>query len=1339
MNLNKTLVYTIGIVFMHLHFNSLQLDARDFVMNHLTTSSRISDFYVTCAIKDNRGFMWFGTEDGLNRFDGYDYKVYKPDPRNINSLPENYITCIADDGDYIWVGTIAGLSRYNKKTDAFKNYQHGKENNSISNSNVKSVLRDNKGRIWIGTTNGLNLFDPKTGSFIRFMYSPNEIGYKEYYEIRSITLSHAGDLWLCTTRGLFRFDPDTHTMSQFFFDPGKDSNNHSRVECIYEDEQENLWIGTTGLGLYYYEVENSRSFNYRSSEDLFSLCNNEINTVVSDADRNVWIGTNTGLCLIKEGDISPDRRIKFTSSFPDFDDQRISANVINELYRDNTNKIWVCGRFDVFTIDEKLKPFHQINFVRRDSRFITNNMTAIVEDKEGNIWFGTDGGGIYFWDRRNGNYRVIRHHPLNSSSIASDKVLALCLDSYENLWIGYWAGGLDKLDLRTHEIKHYSHTARDTTSLGGENIYCIFEDSQKRLWIGLWSAGLNLYNRKEDSFIRIPDDLSYPESLIGYTVIGMCADNGNNLYLATESHGLKALNTVTMKYSNYLPKIKDGRTISSNRLISCYRDSKDRIWICSQDGLNLLDPQTGSFRKFYESDGLSSNKTKCLLEDNSGALWISTDNGLSKLTISGKNGQEVYRIRSYSLEDGLQEIRFSSFSHGKSSRGEIIFGGRTGITLFNPDSVQDNNIIPPIVFTGLSILNEPVDVHSAGTILKADINETEELALSYKHTVFSIEFSALNFSHTRKNRYAYKLDGFDRDWSFVGSERKATYTHLDHGVYIFRVKGCNNDGVWNEEGRSLKIRISPPWYETLFSKICFAGGALFLLIFFYRTNITRVRKKNELLEKIVRQRTSEITRQKEEIEVQKTQLEKNNFQLMEQQHEMEVQTEELQSQTEELFTQTEALAQSNAEIKRQHQEIQKHRDELEAAIKELTIYRNNLEELVDERTRELILSKEKAEESDRLKSSFLANLSHEIRTPLNAIIGFAGLLSDTELSTGDRESFNFIIRRSSDTLLNLINDVIDFSKIEAGRLDVNLKEVPVHTIVDQVNDIFSLERRKLLSTHEGNLDFRISVSEACLATILYTDELRLMQVISNLINNAIKFTSKGWIEFGCKDSSNGIYSEFYVRDTGIGIGKENLGVIFERFRKLENDKSRLYRGAGLGLAISHELIHLLGGQISVDSEPGQGSEFSITVPIFKMGKPSGFKQEPGDANAYPDFSGKNILVAEDDRANFMYIEKLLRKTGATVIHASDGLQAVKLASGQPDLHVILMDIKMPEMNGIEALERIRESGLFIPVIALTAYALSEEITRLKEAGFSQYISKPVHNKELFKVLQSVLQ
>ena len=375
----------------------------------------------------------------------------------------------------------------------------------------------------------------------------------------------------------------------------------------------------------------------------------------------------------------------------------------------------------------------------------------------------------------------------------------------------------------------------------------------------------------------------------------------------------------------------------------------------------------------------------------------------------------------------------------------------------------------------------------------------------------------------------------------------------------------------------------------------------------------------------------------------------------------------------------------------------------------------------------------------RLKSSFLANLSHEIRTPLNAIIGFSTMLHDPEINNEERRDFNLIIRRSSDTLLNLINDVLDFSKIEAGYIDTYIKDIPVKKIVSQVNDIFNLESKKLLhSGTENPINFLVKVPENVSSMVLKTDEMRLMQIIGNLISNAIKFTTKGSIEFGCKEYTGGPRVEFYVKDTGIGIKKEYHQIIFQRFRKIEDDKTQLYRGAGLGLAISFELSHIMGGEISVISEPDKGSTFSVAIPLRESNVQILPNTTPTEKEPTFDFKGSKILIAEDDFSNFFFLEKLLKKTGANVYHAKDGSEAVSMAECIPDIDVILMDIKMPVMDGIQALCTIRQTNGTVPIIAQTAYALADEVTKLKKAGFNNYITKPINGHRLFDMLQPIL-
>jgi signal transduction histidine kinase/ActR/RegA family two-component response regulator len=446
---------------------------------------------------------------------------------------------------------------------------------------------------------------------------------------------------------------------------------------------------------------------------------------------------------------------------------------------------------------------------------------------------------------------------------------------------------------------------------------------------------------------------------------------------------------------------------------------------------------------------------------------------------------------------------------------------------------------------------------------------------------------------------------------------------------------------------------------------------------------------------------------------------------------LEEKQEEINSQNEELMTQKDELEKNNKTLIEQQKQILEQNNELDK-------HRNRLESLVEERTKELLEAKDQAEESDRLKSSFLANLSHEIRTPLNAILGFSTLLCEKDISDQEREEYYRIIQGSSSTLLDLISDILDISKIEAGQLELDLREVSIEAVVNDLVGIFDLFKKRDDIGSNKQVLLKVAIDDQILKNLIITDNLRLTQILSNLINNAIKFTKQGYIEVGCTKLPDVEMLQFYVKDTGIGIKEENQKLVFERFRKVEEDKTQLHRGTGLGLAISYQLVSLLGGTMRLTSKEGEGSVFYFTIPFIKSDLPYIQSLRNEFSSALPDLKNCYILVAEDDISNFTYIERLLKRAKAKVIHAVNGKQVVKLLQNFHDIKLILMDIKMPEMDGIEALHEIQKMNIKIPVIAQTAYALADEVVKLKKEGFDEYISKPIQREYLYYIMEKYL-
>jgi PAS domain S-box-containing protein len=820
-------------LFLFLLISSISY-SQNFKFKHLTTNDGLSSGNVWSIIKDSKGYMWFGTEDGLNKFDGYNFTVYRHNPLDSTSVSDNIIQSIIEYNNEIWVGTRNGLNRYNYKTNKFKRYfSNPNDSASLSSNIITNMLIDKKGKLWIATNSGFNLYNPATDKMKQFRFTGRNSTQSSAQMVRSLACDSKNTLWLSSYDGIYQFDPEKLTFKKEYQSLMKEGGfGSSYFNFIYIDKNDNFWIGEELQGLFYLDRKKNKHYHfYHEPSKPNSLCHNEVNHILEDNSGNIWLSTNDGLSFLKAGsDLDKGNRIFSTILYDHNSKNGLSTKIINLTYLDRKkNRLWIGGRFgDLDIIDLFNNGFESYKFTSIDQRFSSDNMTAMVEDKNGNIWFGSDGGGIYFWDRKNNTYKVIRNNYPQKNSLTYNKVLALCADSYDNLWIGMWNGGVDKLNLKTNTFKHYQYKPSDKTTISSNNVFYIKEDSEKNIWIGLWNGGINLYNPKANNFIRFKNgENSDSTGMRGVTAVYIYEDRQKTLWIGSESNGLNSLNKKTHIFTHYVHSEKDLTSISNNGVNCIYEDSRNLLWIGTKGGLNLFDRKTKSFKRYSTKDGLPNDIICGILEDKRGNLWLSTNIGISKAIISPKKGSINIAFKNYSKPDGLQDNQFNIWSHLKTRNGELIFGGINGVTIFQPDSIKENTEIPPVVITGFSIFNQPV----TGAPLKEHISETKEITLTYKQSVISFEYAALNYVNNEKSQYAYKMEGFENNWNYVGTERKATYTNLNPGKYVFRVKGSNSDGYWNNEGTSVTIIIQPPWWETLWFLSLLALVALFAIVY----------------------------------------------------------------------------------------------------------------------------------------------------------------------------------------------------------------------------------------------------------------------------------------------------------------------------------------------------------------------------------------------------------------------------------------------------------------------------------------------------------------------------
>ncbi|MBN1414243.1 MAG: response regulator [Bacteroidales bacterium] len=1115
-----------------------------------------------------------------------------------------------------------------------------------------------------------------------------------------------GFMWFGTFNGLNRYDGyDFKVYSNDKSNPK--SLSSSRITDMCSDTLCNLWILTIDevYNRYNYETDDFDhftldqvpqqvigKFKQRNEPQIFTYKNHRFRFFYN-VDR---IFTYTNLLT---GDS--------TRSVINLNDPYgIRDNYLISLFIDKYHSLWV-GSFSsgVYYADLQRKRFN--HYIVPGGYAIENNIRSIYQDKDEKdvLWIGTRDQGVIVFNR---NTKTILHHykhdPLRTNSLVHDDIRKIYKDSKGFLWFGT-KGGVDRFDPSTGR---FYNILRGSGSDYRFYIFYIYEDHFGAIWIATFD-GLHKYDEKTNSVIRFGEEDGV---LVQNSLRFIYEDNSYNLWLGTEVGGLTMLrrkpdinNRERFESVRYMNDPSDDRSLSDNRLYSVCKDENGTMWFGTGAGLNKYNPSSGNFTVIGLKDGLPNDMILGILSDNMGHVWVSHKRGISKID------RQTSAVVNYSLRDGLQDNEFNEDAYFRNpGTGEMFFGGPKGFNGFFPDNIIENNIPPKLMITSLFINGEPVNINDTineRIILKRNLILTNEITLTNKEKSFSLVFAGLNFANPTNHKYAYMLEGFDNDWIEADAKmRRASYTNLAPGNYTFKVKACNSDGIWCEEPAVLRINVLPPFWMTWWFRLVFIILIMGMigLIFYYRLN--HLRKTNMLLENKVTQRT----------------------------HELRESNEKITAQYQEIIDQNKVILQKNEEITAQAGLLEEQKSKIEKAYTELELYRENLEKLVEDRTRELLLAKEKAEESDRLKSSFLANISHEIRTPLNAIIGFSSMLGEKDVTDSDRDLYNSIIQNSSNNLLELISDILDISQIESGQLKLTYKPVLLKTVVNHINELFSVLMNRYDIDSAKNVVFKVNISNTLLETDVVTDAFRLEQVISNLVSNAIKFTHEGYIELGCTRLPNTDMLEFYVKDTGIGIKKEDQSVIFERFRKLEDDTSQTQRGTGLGLAISSQLVNLLGGTLHFRSKAGKGSTFYFTIPLTKAETPGISFRTKMQTGVIPDLSKYVILVAEDDISNFLYIEKLLKKTQARILHALNGKDVLDILQNNKKIKLILMDIKMPVMDGIESLHEIKKRNIQIPVIAQTAYAFSDEIERIKMVGFDDYITKPIVAADLYQVL-----
>lgn len=861
-----------------IHFQ-VYAQAERLKFNHLSLEHGLSQNAVYTIIQDFRGFMWFGTEDGLNRYDGSRFISFKMDVTDPYSLGDNVVYCLFEDQSRtLWVGTRGGgLDRFNRDTGTFTHYRHNPNNiNSLSENCVNVVYEppQHPGELWIGTqANGVDKFEPRKERFTHYRHVPNNPFSPGSNKISQIYEDRSGKLWFATKGGgLNKFDRGTNRFIRFEFDPlDPNSTYFNNVFAICEDRTGMLWIGTDG-GVRKFNPLTEQFTDYIfkpvTGNDPRNLSDNNVRVIHEDRRGIIWIGTLGGVNVL-----DPMTGKLIRSKANPLDPDGLSDNDVWSIYESRDGVLWIGTEGGgLNTLDLDGKPFiHYRRDIENPGSLNQNEIWSFCgsRQKPWITWIGTKGGGLNEFNEKTGHFTHYLHDPKNPRSISSNSIYAIYEGREGKFWIGTGNAGLSRFDPGNGSFTNYMHQPGNVNSLSNNCVWALGEDKHGNIWIGTDGGGLDCFDPVKKVFKHFIPKQGDPASISSFHIWSIHKDGTGTLWIGT-ADGLNRFKPETGTFTRYSSDANNPGSLGDNHILCIYTDHTGNLWIGTQGGgLNRFNREIGTFSRYTQKNGLPNNVIYGILEENvfgggdDPYLWLSTNNGLSRFN------PRTGAVKNYTSSDGLQSNEFNAGAFYKNKKGEMFFGGNNGFNVFDPRAIFDNHYIPPVVITRLEVLYRealPGKVIAGKSILKKSITETTEIKLSYRHDVLTFEFAALHYASPADNRFAYRLEGLEKDWNYSENRHFVTYSQLQPGDYVFHVKASNNDGIWNDEGISLKISIIPPPWKTWWFRIAlvvFIGAMIYVL---YRIRTQNIKSYEKELEKLVIERTQELKEKKDELE-----------------------------------------------------------------------------------------------------------------------------------------------------------------------------------------------------------------------------------------------------------------------------------------------------------------------------------------------------------------------------------------------------------------------------------------------------------------------------------------
>ncbi len=801
-----------GILWLVLLMHTTLTAQTGLKFRQLNKKSGLSHSTVFSITQDREGFIWLGTRDGLNRYDGFRFKVYRKTGRQSASLPSNDIRVLYFDehADCLWIGTFAGLSRYRSSDDGFRNYHVGpRPGEATPVYSVSCILRDSRHRLWVGTQHGLYLM----GADHRLSSVFNDTIPAAKQAVNALKEDQNGRLFVGTDAGLFRLQMEgdsSYALQNPFSDRDHRSPASKSIKSLAEDRAGNLWIGTAEDGLYCWDRSRRAVIAYRRrKENPASLNDDRIRTVVLAPDGTLWVSTFSGLNKFTPGQ----------NGFQRFNEERqsgasLSNSSIRSLFFDRSGGMWI-GTYHrgVNYFDAVLDQFTNFEFTSDHNSLSHNIISSFAEDPVGNIWIGTEGGGVDYYDRQNKRFSNYRHRPADEHSLSGNTIKTLLADG-PNLWIGTYRAGLNLLDIRSGRFQRFKHNPDDPKSLAGNNVYALMKDGD-HLWTLCHSDGLSILDLNSWDFQNYRSEADRPHSLSSDFPRAIVKDREGRIWIGTEA----GLNLV-VRDGPKGPPASFRRFLPDLNIYALFEDSKQRLWLGSfGSGLIRFEPESGRTQHYGAAEGLSGNTVLGILEDDRGQLWLSTSSGITRFD------PQKETFVNYDDTNGLINHEHNYNAYAQLLSGELLFGGTEGFSLFHPEDLQVKTDAPNVVFTDLMYHNAPVKVNDHTGLLSRSINQTQQLVFRHNEASFTLQFSVPDYMNVNSNQYAFLLEGLDKHWNYRTGKSEASYTIQKHGDYVFRLKGANSSGVWSNTDRVLSIKVLPPPWLTAWA---YCGYALVL-------------------------------------------------------------------------------------------------------------------------------------------------------------------------------------------------------------------------------------------------------------------------------------------------------------------------------------------------------------------------------------------------------------------------------------------------------------------------------------------------------------------------------